>query len=563
MRERIADLTGRMRDMAGRLVPAGWASSIDAAADLLIVPQDLRSTDLGLMSEISSGKLGLAGATATIDDVSPFDVSPPTHAWSEALHGFSWLSDLRAARTDAARRIARTLVLEWIGRDTRGIGLAWRPEVVARRLLSWLANGANLVDGLSPGEYDALLRSIVAQLAFLRAHRHEARAGDRRLIAELAILETALCLSGHEDEVRAALPLFLGELDRQIVSDGGHVSRHPGRPVAILLDLLPLRQCFVARNMTPPEGLVEAIRRMVPMIRYMRLGDGGIARFNGMGVTIPDVLGTVLAFDDAVGQDLESAPVSRYVRMQRRQAVVLVDVGTPPPVTVSGEAAAGCLSFEMSSGATLLVVNNGAPDEANRAWRLNARGTAAHSTLELNDSSSSLLVRQPDIVERLGVPGISEPSAVETRTRADEDGALELQASHNGYVDRYGMIHARTLRLSAQGDRLDGVDRVYETGRTTFGRTRRSLPFAIHFHFHPDAELRRPGEVGKAEIVLPSGEIWEMVAEGAALGIEESVFLARLSGPSRAAQIVLRGQANGEAEVRWRLARIHRPGRTA
>ena len=70
-----------------------------------------------------------------------------------------------------------------------------------------------------------------------------------------------------------------------MLPDGGHISRNPGVLIELLLDLLPLRQAFAARNMAPPPALNNAIDRMMPMLRFFRHGDGNFALFNGMGPT--------------------------------------------------------------------------------------------------------------------------------------------------------------------------------------------------------------------------------------------------------------------------------------
>ena len=54
----------------------------------------------------------------------------------------------------------------------------------------------------------------------------------------------------------------------------------------------------------------------------------------------------------------------------------------------------------------------------------------------------------------------------------------------------------------------------------------------------------------------PNGECWRLAAPAANLSLEESIYLAHLSGPMRSIQIVLRGIATGDTEVAWRLERV-------
>ena len=74
---------------------------------------------------------------------------------------------------------------------------------------------------------------------------------------------------------------LVNELNDQILPDGGHVSRNPLAIVSILLELLPLRQTFMSRDMVPPEGMNLAIERMMPMLRFFRHPSGSFAHFNG------------------------------------------------------------------------------------------------------------------------------------------------------------------------------------------------------------------------------------------------------------------------------------------
>src|SRR5438270_5048488 len=165
----------------------------------------------------------------------------------------------------------------------------------------------------------------------------------------IALTYAAPCIAGQSRMLKPITRRLMEELDRQILPDGGHISRNPTALIELLLDLLPLKQAFSARNVPPPPALLNAIDRMMPMLRFFRHGDGNFALLNGMGPTAPDLLATVLAYDDARGAPLANAPHSGYQRVQAEGLLVIADTGRAPPVGVSQNAHGGFLAFELSS----------------------------------------------------------------------------------------------------------------------------------------------------------------------------------------------------------------------
>ena len=331
-----------------------WRYGSPVADRLLIVPQELRSADPSLWHEIELGQFGLAGSIAHIDGISPFDIAPPTEGWARALHGFGWLRHLAAVNRDrktsevpdAAADLARRLAVEWSTRHGNGTGLAWEPGVAGRRMISWLTHADLLLEGGDQKTYDTLTESLGRQLIRLSSAWRNSAGGQSRLVALTALVFADLCIAGHDRQLEGAERAFAEELSRQILSDGGHVSRNPAVLVEMLLDFLPLRQCFAARGRPVPPVLATAIARMLRMLRTLRLGDGRLARFNGMGVASPAALATVLAYGDAEVALPALSGASRYVRLERGGMVVIADCGAPPPLENAGEAHAGAADLE-------------------------------------------------------------------------------------------------------------------------------------------------------------------------------------------------------------------------
>ncbi len=130
-----------------------------------------------------------------------------------------------------------------------------------------------------------------------------------------------------------------------------------------------------------------------------------------------------------------------------------------------------------------------------------------------------------------------------------DPGEVELTASHDGYLKRFGLIHSRRLSLSATGNKLEGVDTL-EPAKGTL-RLKQDLPYAIHFHLHPDCVCHPAGR-GAFRMTLRDGQVWLFATdESAELSIEESLFLVDSAGPRPSLPIVLRGTTFGETQVRW------------
>jgi uncharacterized heparinase superfamily protein len=534
-----------------------WRHRAPMAYELLLAPPDLRPVDPSFADEVASGSMGLVGLTATLGGASPFAVRPPSSAWARELNGFGWLRHFAAARTLENEALARRIVAEWhaIQGRRRHVAEAWAPDVAGRRVISWLSHAALLVDGVGRRPHTAFLRSLEVHAGHLSASWRDAPDGYPKLLALIGWVQACLCVGGQERRLDAAERHLIAELERQVLDDGGHASRNPGILIALLLDLLPLRQCFGARDLTPDPHLGGAIDRMMAMLRRLRLGDGQLARFNGMGATERDALAMVLAYDRSGNGPGEPPTVSRagYVRMQSGATVVVVDAGAAPPIGLAGEACAGCLSFEISTGSELLLVNGGTPVMAHERASAAARATASHNTLVLAGQSSARLVRNALLRRRIGTLPLMLPERVACEVKETADGTM-LRATHDGYAGRFGLIHARTLLLSADGGCLDGEDTLEGTRGEL--RLAKDVPVSVHFHLPPHAGARYGAVEGTAELILRNGERWLLSAAGATLGIEAGTHFAEVLGPVQAQQVVLRTVCYGAARVRWGLQRL-------
>jgi uncharacterized heparinase superfamily protein len=240
--------------------------------------------------------------------------------------------------------------------------------------------------------------------------------------------------------------------------------------------------------------------------------------------------------------------------------LLLMDSGGPPPLSVSQEAHAGCLSFELSHKQQRIVVNCGLPGTSRETWRQVARATAAHSTVTFNDTSSCRFLESGPFKSLVGTPIIGGPSNIQV-SREDRADAVILRASHDGYAGRFNVLHQRALKLATAGSRIDGEDLFVSSDGDIIPQ---NVPdeFAVRFHLHPAVKANKLSDSHGAMLMLPSREVWTFNAYEDRVELEESVYLSGADGPRRALQIVIYGRARKIPRVHWSFVHVASSGST-
>lgn len=509
--------------------------------NFLFAPPDLRTADPTIAADIYSGQFVFAGRLVDAGGRSPFDIVPPSRSWAETLNGFGWLRHLHAANTALARENGRALVLDFLARPPSEA--ATRPLVVSRRIMALLSQSPLLLDGADHDFYACYLELVSRDIRRLRDAVNLSDDPLVRLNAAIALTTLGVCAEGAE-RLLARSGRELGEqLDEQILSDGGHVSRNPRVLIDLLLDLLPLRSTYAARGLEAPAGLISAIDRIVPHLKMLRHPDGSIALFNGMGVSEVDALATIFASHDSGGRAATEAPYSGYQRLEAGQSVLIAETGPSPPFAASGEAMAGCLSFEFSHGRQRIFVNCGVPRQIAADVPVELKATAAHNATVIGQvSSCHFIARNGETRIAIG------PSHVTVQRTTDPDGE-SLALTHDGYKGRFGVGLLRTLHLGADGFSLSGneaLDGKLESLPSSAARMTR-------FHLHPSMQAMALSD-GAILLKAANGISWRFECTGADLQLDDSVFFAAIDGTRRTTQLVLTAR-DMEQPVGWALRR--------
>jgi uncharacterized heparinase superfamily protein len=490
--------------------------------------------DPGRGANLLRGELELAGTVAMLrpGDFTGLDAPPAIRALA---HGFTWLRDLRALGTDAARLRARALVAEWIATPALD-RTSQRPDVAGARIAAWLGHYDFFAASADDNFRQRLMGRLVADARGLAASLPTEEIDARALTALKGLIAAAVALPDHAAFLTRALRVLPQEIGRQILPDGCHWERSPAQQLAVLQDLTEIRALLQAAQAQPPATLAAAIEHVAPALRTLRHADGGLALFNGTKEESAALIDQVLAQAGRAGRAPSALMDGGFHRLQAGRSVLIMDCGVPAASKIDRFAHGGTLSFELSIGRERLIVNCGAAPAAQGEWHDACRATAAHSTLVIADTNSSEL--RPGGLGR-------RPEKVEIQ-RQEANGAHWLEASHDGYGRSFGAIHRRRLYLSESGEDIRGEDAVEASA---------PQPYTVRFHLHPsvDASVQQDGEA--VLLRLPSGGGWRLRADGALISLEESIYLGGPE-PRRSEQVVLIGYHDGPQQVKWAITKV-------
>ena len=494
---------------------------------------------------------------AQIEFVGAARLSPPLE---RVVHSFSWLADLEAAAPrETVAPVAEQILAAWLEANPRpparpGKGPAWSVANAGARELNWLVHAPLILSGGDKALRARVLTTLSETARWL--DKHVGRAED--LLGEVAgwcgIVAAGLLLPDGKPRRlfgEAGLIRALGEL---VGDDGGVLSRSPIAQIEAISLLVRLRACYQAVRRDLPHALETIIALLVPPLLALTHGDGSLGSWQGGWAVDAAELGALIAATGVRTRPLRDVRQWGYQRAVAQKGVLQFDAAPPPLARHARSGCASTLAFEFSHAGQRLVVNCGGAAAAGGLMPVRLeqglRATAAHSTLVLDDANSTAVL----INGKIG-SGVSEVE-VDRRTLAGEKlaGATRLEASHNGYVGRFGLTHRRILILRDDGTELRGEDLLVPAGKK--GKNGK-VGFAIRFHLGPGVEVGLSADGQGAGLALPDGSYWQFRAGGGQVAVEESIWADAQGRPQAIQQIVVSGMVSrGGGNFAWLLKKM-------
>ena len=515
---------------------------------LTAVPRDHVAGDRARGDALLAGRFEVGAETIDLTDFD-FAAVGADSAVAEALQGFSWLRDLAASTgRDNGAKLAEALVGRWLLAHGTKVDEAWRPALWGERILFWTAYAPYILSSRDAGYRSALLNTLARGARHLDSTAEKAPVGLPRVTAWIGVIVAGLLVQGGMSRVARGEAGLARALAAAQGEDGGLLSRSPAEQALFVDRMSLLRAGYFAAKHSLPDALESAAAAALAALHGVTMGDGGLSSWQGGN---PGDAARLTALVDGCGlraRPLRQARGWGYQRLSALGTIVVMDGAPPPSAKVGPRGCASTLAIEVSDGVQRLIVNCGGPGALPTVLAddliVALRSTAAHSTLVLDDTNSTAI-----LVDGALGKGVEEVPVL----RSEDNDSTRIEASHDGYVKGFGLVHSRTLILGNDGKELRGLDKLVSKGRR---KIKEAAPYAVRFHLAPGVEPTITADGMGAILRSPGAPPWNFRCRGAMLTTEESIHIDGQGTMRGSMQIVIVGEISGlGGEIAWQLRR--------
>ena len=414
-----------------------------------------------------------------VDSASSWNDTNLKKLWLYNLHYFD---DLNSKGAENRSTWHETLIYRWIEENPPVKGNGWEPYPLSLRIVNWVKW---ILSGNKPQEW--LVHSLAIQVRYLEKRIEWHLLGNHLFANAKALIFAGLFFSGPEAQkwLIKGLNILEREIPEQVLEDGGHFELSPMYHSIILEDILDLYnltcaypEVFSAQWKHYPSLWVKCINKMRSWLKVMSHPDGDISFFNDAAIGIAANPVELEAYSSRLKLPPISEPKegityltqSGYVRLQKNEAVAILDIGKIGPDYLPGHAHADNLTFELSLFGSRVIVNSGTSCYGVSQERLLQRSTSSHNTVVVDEKDSS------EVWGGFRVARRACPVEIEIDDLGDE--GFKVVGAHDGY-ERFPdkIIHRRTWKL------LNHSLEINDSVGSHFAK------IVSRFHFHPDVYL--------------------------------------------------------------------------
>ena len=456
----------------------------------------------------------------------------------KTLNSFYWFFSLDLK---SSKKTTQLVITNWIKNNNK-FNNSWDFDLTAKRIISWLSCH-NLTFDESDQNYRNNFNNIILKQAnHLISEINRSKLIDDKLIGCASIILVGLCYNNEKNYLNFGSSL-LKKISKIVLDNYGFPkSRSIKQLVFYLKYFILIREWFKESQINVPEHVDETIFYLGQGYAFFWNSSSDFL-FNGNNISDNNNFDNYLK---RLGYKFknDSQEFGGYIILKNKKICIIMDAGSTPTQKYTVDYQSGALSFEIISNGKKLISNCGY--YRNKKNKLNqlSKASAAQNTLIIDDNSSCKFSKvQNTFLVKNGLKVIKKNYII-------EKDFWKINASHDGYLKKYNLIHDREIEFYPELMIFKGLDKIIKK------KTNNSYKFDIRFHVEPNIKLMKTQD-NKTILIELDDEGWKFTCDNYDINIDNGLYFGNKNLYSENQNIFITGISNKQIEnINWEIKRI-------
>ncbi|MDA7562540.1 heparinase II/III-family protein [Candidatus Pelagibacter sp.] len=457
------------------------------------------------------------------------------------LNSFFWLFslDLKSSKKDT-----QNVILQWINNNHRYNSKSWEFDIVAKRIIAWTSNSRLTYEDSNTNYKDNFNKIIKKQTNHLINEIERSEWFDDKMIGCAAIILTGLSYQDKDGHLKMGLNLLRKLVKSSFDNENFPKSRSIRQLSFYLKYFILIREWFKESQSEMPDFIDENIYYLGQAYAFIWQNNKVDLLFNGNHETNNADFDHYLK---KLGYSFknQSNELGGYANLKNKKTSLIMDVGSSPDKKFSSNYQAGALSFEIISNGKKLICNSGYFQNQNHQLNDVSKSSAIHSTLILDDRSSCKFNKIKNKSSK-----IYNGLKILKKNIVFEKNYWKINAAHDGYLKRYGVIHDREIEFYPEQIKFIGHDKIICKSNI------KNLKFEIRFHLEPNIKIMKT-QNNKSILIELDGEGWRFSSHNNNMNIDNGLYFGKKDSFVDNQNIVISGMTNDKNQtIKWEITKL-------
>ena len=456
------------------------------------------------------------------------------------LHSFFWLFTLDL---NSPKREVQSTISEWINKNYNYNHLTWEIDILSKRIISWISNAKITYEDSNDNYKEKFDWIIKKQVNHLINEINQSEWIDNKMIGCSAIILTGIAY--NEKYFIDYGSILLRRIIKVSFDKHGFPKTRNLRQLNFYLKyFILIREWLKESQNEISEYLDEIIYHLGQAFTLINKNVNYNFLFNGNHNNIDKNLeNQIKKLGYNFKNDLDQ--VGGYLLLKNKNFALAADLGHSPERNYSKDYQSGALSFEFISNKNKIITNSGYFQKSKHQLNLISKFTASQTTLGVGNSSSVNFLKCSD-----GTNIINNSLKVFDKKIISNKNLWSFEASHDGYVKRYGIIHQRKVEFFHDNFKLTGSDNIIKK------KNFRSTNFEIRFHLVPNAKILKTQD-GKSIYIEIEKEGWKFTSSTNKIDFETGLYFGHKNSFVENQNIFISGKIGEQDKpIRWEIEKV-------